>query len=115
MGRKRQYTMAFEGLFSNLQRRYRETDSSQQRERIEEYMSMRPCPVCHGARLKPEVLAVTVGERSIHAFSQLSVTAALRFVDGLELTRTEELIGRRILKEIRERLTFLDDVGTWAI
>ena len=111
MGRKRQYTMAFEGLVSNLQRRYRETDSSQQRERIEEYMSMRPCPVCHGARLKPEVLAVTVGGRSIHAFSQLSVTAALRFVDGLELTPTEELIGRRILKEIRERLTFLDDVG----
>ena len=78
MGRKRQYTMAFEGLVTNLQRRYRETDSSQQRERIEEYMSMRPCPVCHGARLKPEVLAVTVGDRSIHEFSQLSVTAALR-------------------------------------
>ena len=111
MGRKRQYTMAFEGLLANLQRRYRETDSSQQRERIEEYMSMRPCPVCHGARLKPEVLAVTVGEKSIHEFSQQSVTAALRFVDGLELTPTEELIGRRILKEIRERLTFLDDVG----
>src|SRR6186997_2575354 len=111
MGRKRQYTMAFEGLLTNLQRRYRETDSSQQRERIEEYMSMRPCPVCHGARLKPEVLAVTVGGRSIHEFAQLSVTAALRFVDELELTPTEELIGRRILKEIRERLTFLDDVG----
>ncbi len=111
MGRKRQYTMAFDGLVSNLQRRYRETDSSQQRERIEEYMSMRPCPVCSGARLKPEVLAVTVGDKSIHAFSQLSVTAALRFVDGLELTPTEGLIGRRILKEIRERLTFLDDVG----
>ena len=111
MGRKRQYTMAFEGLGTSLQRRYRETDSSQQRERIEEYMSMRPCPVCHGARLKPEVLAVTVGDRSIHEFSQLSVTAALGFVDGLELTPTEVLIGRRILKEIRERLTFLDDVG----
>jgi len=111
MGRKRQYTMAFEGLGTSLQRRYRETDSSQQRERIEEYMSMRPCPVCHGARLKPEVLAVTVGNRSIHEFSQLSVTAALRVVDGLELTPTEVLIGRRILKEIRERLTFLDDVG----
>ncbi len=86
MGRKRQYTMAFEGLLTSLQRRYRETDSSQQRERIEEYMSMRPCPVCHGARLKPEVLAVTVGGKSIHAFAQLSVTAALRFVDELELT-----------------------------
>ena len=83
MGRKRQYTMAFEGLVTNLQRRYRETDSGHQRERIEEYMSMRPCPVCHGARLKPEVLAVTVGEKSIHEFSRQSVTAALRFVDGL--------------------------------
>src|SRR6187431_2134875 len=111
MGRTRRYTMAFEGLVSSLQRRYRETDSSQQRERIEEYMSMRPCPVCHGARLKPEVLAVTVGGRSIHEFAQQSVTAALRFVDQLELTPTEVLIGRRILKEIRERLTFLDDVG----
>jgi excinuclease ABC subunit A len=111
MGRKRQYTMAFEGLVSNLQRRYKETDSSQQRERIEEYMSFRPCPTCHGARLKPEVLAVTVGERSIHNFTQLSVTGALRFLDELELTKTEELIGRRIVKEIRERLTFLDNVG----
>ncbi len=111
MGRKRQYTMAFEGLVTNLQRRYKETDSSQQRERIEEYMSFRPCPECGGARLKPEVLAVTVGEKSIHEFAQMSVTAALRFVDELELTKTEELIGRRILKEIRERLTFLDNVG----
>ena len=59
------------------QRRYRETDSSIQRERIEEYMSFRPCPVCKGARLKPEVLAVTVGERNIHQFTQLSVAAAL--------------------------------------
>ncbi|TML70500.1 MAG: excinuclease ABC subunit UvrA [Actinobacteria bacterium] len=111
MGRKRQYTMAFEGLVANLQRRYRETDSSQQRERIEEYMSFRPCPTCHGARLKPEVLAVTIGEKSIHEFTQLSVTAALRFIDELELTKTEELIGRRIVKEVRERLTFLDNVG----
>ncbi len=111
MGRKRQYTMAFEGLVTNLQRRYKDTDSSQQRERIEEYMSFRPCPQCGGARLKPEVLAVTVGEKSIHEFAQMSVTASLRFVDELELTRTEELIGRRILKEVRERLTFLDNVG----
>ncbi len=111
MGRKRQYTMAFEGLVTNLQRRYRETDSSSQRERIEEYMSMRPCPVCGGARLKPEVLAVTVGGSSIHGFAQLSVSAALRFLDDLDLTPTEELIGQRIVKEIRERLTFLDDVG----
>jgi excinuclease ABC subunit A len=111
MGRKRQYTMAFEGLVNNLQRRYRETDSPQQRDRIEEYMSFRPCPECGGARLKPEVLAVTVGDKSIHEFTKMSVTAALTFVDELQLTKTEELIGRRILKEIRERLTFLDNVG----
>ncbi|HET7571974.1 MAG TPA: excinuclease ABC subunit UvrA, partial [Gaiellaceae bacterium] len=111
MGRRRQYMLAFEGIVSSLERRYKETDSSQQRERIEEYMSFRPCPVCKGARLKPEVLAVTVGGRSIHEFTQLSVTAALRFLRSLELTPTEELIGHRIVKEIRERLTFLDDVG----
>jgi excinuclease ABC subunit A len=111
MGRKRQYAMAFEGLVRSLERRYRETDSSQQRERIEEYMSFRPCPQCDGARLKPEVLAVTVGGSSIHEFTRQSVTQALRFLDELELTRTEELIGRRIVKEIRERLTFLADVG----
>ena len=63
MGRKRQYMLAFDGIVASLQRRYKETDSSQQRERIEEYMSLRPCPVCKGARLKPEVLAVTVGGR----------------------------------------------------
>jgi excinuclease ABC subunit A len=111
MGRRRQYMLAFDGIVASLQRRYRETDSSQQRERIEEYMSFRPCPVCKGARLKPEVLAVTVGERSIHEFTRLSVTRALAFLDQLELTTTEELIGHRIVKEIRERLTFLDDVG----
>src|SRR6187401_1962484 len=111
MGRKRQYTMAFEGLLTNLQRRYRETDSSHARDRIEEYMSFRPCPECHGARLKPEVLAVTIGELSIHGFTQMSVARALRFVDELELTKTEELIGRRILKEVRERLMFLENVG----
>src|SRR5256712_1982047 len=74
-------------------------------------MSFRPCPVCKGARLKPEVLAVTVGGRNIHQFTRLSVTAALAFLDGLDLTPTEELIGARIVKEIRERLTFLENVG----
>ncbi len=111
MGRKRSYMLAFEGLVSNLQRRYRDTDSSSMRERIEEYMSFRPCPQCGGARLKPEVLAVTVGDRNIHEFTQMSVTRALAFLDQLELTETERLIGARIVKEIRERLTFLDNVG----
>jgi excinuclease ABC subunit A len=111
MGRRRSYTMAFEGVVTSLQRRYKETDSSQQRERIEEYMSFRPCPTCKGARLKPEVLAVTVGGLSIHGFTQMSVMRALAFLDELDLTPTEKLIGHRIIKEIRERLTFLDNVG----
>jgi excinuclease ABC subunit A len=111
MGRRRQYMLAFDGIIASLERRYRETDSSQARERIEEYMSLRPCPVCKGARLKPEVLAVTVAARSIHEFTEMSVARALAFLDELDLTETEELIGHRIIKEIRERLTFLDDVG----
>jgi excinuclease ABC subunit A len=111
MGRRRSYMLAFEGIVPSLERRYRETDSATQRERIEEYMSFRPCPVCKGARLKPEVLAVTVGERNIHEFTQMSVTRALQFLGELELTETEQLIGARIVKEIRERLTFLDNVG----
>ena len=111
MGRRRSYMLAFEGIVTSLQRRYRETDSAQQRERIEEYMSFRPCPACEGARLKPEVLAVTVGDKAINEFSSMSVTRALEFLEALELTETEQLIGHRIVKEIRERLTFLDNVG----
>src|SRR5918992_1028127 len=111
LGRRRSYTMAFEGIVASLQRRYRETDSSQQRERIEEYMSFRPCPTCKGARLKPEVLAVTIGGKNIHQFTQMSVCRAIEFLDELELSDTEKLIGERVIKEIRERLTFLDNVG----
>ncbi len=111
MGRRRSYMIDFEGIISSLERRYRETDSSTQRERIEEYMSFRPCPVCKGARLKPEVLAVIVGEKNIHEFTRFSITRALQFLDTLDLTETEALIGHRIVKEIRERLTFLNDVG----
>jgi excinuclease ABC subunit A len=111
MGRRRSYMTRFEGIVTNLERRYRETDSSQQRERIEEYMSFRPCPECKGARLKPEVLAVTVGDKAIHEFTRMSVTRSLEFLGKLELSETEQLIGERIIKEIRERLTFLDNVG----
>jgi excinuclease ABC subunit A len=111
MGRKRSYMLAFEGIVKSLERRYKETDSSQQRERIEEYMSFRACPSCNGARLKPEVLAVTVGERNINQFTQMSVARALEFLEALELTEVEQLIGARIIKEIRERLSFLDNVG----
>ena len=89
MGRTRGHELAsFKGIVANLERRYKETDSSSQRERIEEYMSLRPCPVCNGARLKPEVLAVTVGGRSIYEFTRMSVTRALGFLGELDLTET---------------------------
>src|SRR6188472_716459 len=96
MGRRRSYMLAFEGIVPSLERRYRETDSATQRERIEEYMSFRPCPTCKGARLKPEVLAVTVGDKNIHRFTQMSVQRAIEFLDGLTLSETEQLIGARI-------------------
>ncbi|MEP6642632.1 MAG: excinuclease ABC subunit UvrA, partial [Gaiellales bacterium] len=111
MNRKRSYMLAFEGIVPSLERRYRETDSAYQKERIEEYMALKPCPACHGDRLKETSLAVTVGGLNIAGVTRMSVMAAIEFVDGLELTDTERTIGARILKEIRERLTFLADVG----
>jgi excinuclease ABC subunit A len=111
MNRKRSYMLAFEGIVPSLERRYRETDSANQKERIEEYMALKPCPACHGDRLKETSLAVTVGGLNISGVTRMSVMAAIEFVDGLELTETERAIGARILKEIRERLTFLADVG----
>ena len=111
MNRKRSYMLAFEGIVPSLERRYRETDSAYQKERIEEYMALKPCPACHGDRLKETSLAVTVGGINIAGVTRMSVIAAIDYVDGLELTDTERAIGARILKEIRERLTFLADVG----
>ncbi len=111
MGRKRSYMLAFEGIVTSLERRYKETDSAYQKERIEEYMTLRPCPECGGARLKPTSLAVTVGETNIAEMTRLSVERAIDFVDGLQLSDTERAIGARILKEIRERLGFLENVG----
>jgi excinuclease ABC subunit A len=111
MGRKRSYMLAFEGILPSLDRRYRETDSEYQKERLEEYMSLKPCPLCHGARLKDTSLAVTVGDINIDSFARLSVAAAIAFVDALRLTPVESAIAARILKEIRERLSFLDNVG----
>jgi excinuclease ABC subunit A len=111
MGRKRSYMLAFEGIVPGLERRYQETDSTYQKERIEEYMTLKPCPQCHGARLKETSLAVTVNGRNISQFTELSVESAMAFVDNLELTDTERAIGARILKEIRERLSFLENVG----
>jgi len=101
----------FEGIVNNLQRRYKETQSTAMRAEIEQCMSEHPCPSCAGLRLKKEVLAVTVGGMNIAKFTDLSVTEALKFIDGLVLTEKESLIADRILKEIRERLGFLQSVG----
>ena len=110
-GRMRHYNSSFPGIIKHLERRFVETESEQVRQKIEEYMADRPCPECHGARLKPTSLAVTVGERNIHEFTLLSVRESLAFLDGLSLSDTERLIGSRVIKEIGERLRFLNDVG----
>ena len=101
----------FEGVLNNLQRRYNETTSDSAREELETYMSQVVCPTCHGDRLKPESLAVTVGGRNIMQLCRLTVDDLLEFLDSLTLSPREHMIGDRILKEIRERLGFLHSVG----
>ena len=110
-GRKRSYATRFEGIIPNLERRYKETDSEFSREKIEEYMSVRPCPACKGSRLRPESRAVLVGGIGIHEFVRLSVRGALTWLDEVSLTETERHIARLILREISERLHFLENVG----
>ena len=106
-----EYTTDFEGILNNLQRRYQETQSDWMKEELEAYMSQVPCPECAGRRLRPESLAVTVGGINIADFSEKSVEEALAFIEQLELTEREHWIADRILKEIRERLGFLQSVG----
>ena len=101
----------FEGICNNIERRYRDTQSESSRRELEETMSECPCPVCKGKRLKMESLAVTVGGSSIHDFTTLPVSEALRFMEGLTLTKTQTMIADQILKEIRSRLGFLRSVG----
>jgi excinuclease ABC subunit A len=110
-GRLRSYETRFEGIIPNLERRYKETDSEFSREKIEEYMSVRPCPACKGARLRPESRAVLIGGLGIHEFTRLSVRAAMAWLDEVQLTETERHIARLILREIEERLRFLENVG----
>jgi excinuclease ABC subunit A len=110
-GRKRSYKVRFEGIVNNLQRRYEETDSETNRERIEGYMAEQPCPQCEGARLRPESLAVKVGGISISDYSGLSAAAASKWIAELEMTETERAIARLIVREITERLSFLENVG----
>ncbi len=110
-GRRRNYSTAFEGIVRGLERRYRETDSDFVKQKIEEYMTLRPCPDCDGARLRPESRAVLVADTPIHEFSALSARAALRWVQELQLTDHDRRIAHLILREITERLSFLENVG----
>ena len=102
---------AFEGIVNNLSRRYKETQSDSMRRELEECMSYHPCPDCHGDRLSPVVLAVTVGGLNIMEFCKLSVSQELDFIDQLELTGSQQMIADQILREIRSRLNFLRSVG----
>ncbi len=110
-GRRRSYATRFEGIVPNLERRYRETDSDFSRERIEEYMTLRPCPECEGARLRPESRAVLVSGTPIHEFTALPARRALEWVRALDLDEHDRRIARLILREIEERLQFLENVG----
>jgi len=110
-GRTRSYHASFEGVLKNLARRYRETDSDYAREWISQYMALRPCAVCNGARLKPESLAVTVGGLNIYELCEMSIRDTLTFISDVTLSDREQMIAHRVLKEVRERLKFLVDVG----
>jgi len=110
-GRRRSYATRFEGIVKNLERRYRETDSEWTREKIEEFMSLRACPVCDGARLRAESRAVLVGGTRIEDFCALSARRALQWMERVELSETDRHVARLILREISERLQFLENVG----
>lgn len=107
----RKYNSTFEGVIPNLERRYRETPSNLIREKIEQYMVEQTCPTCKGARLREDVLSVTVGGQNISDVTQKSISDLVKYVNELKLTKKEEIIASEILKEIRARATFLIDVG----
>lgn len=110
-GRSKTYEVPFEGIIPHLDRRYRESRSEWAKSDLEDYMSTSPCPDCRGSRLKPEVLAVTVGGLNIDEVTRKSVADALDFFNNLQLTEREKMIARQILKEIKARLGFLVQVG----
>lgn len=105
------YMTDFEGIVNNLERRYKETTSDWSRREIEQYMTTCDCPDCKGARLKPASLAVTVGGKNIKEFTDMSIGDELEFIEELELSEKDKLIGKQIIKEIRSRLSFLCNVG----
>ncbi len=110
-GQERLFESTYEGLIPHLRRRHRESTSDWARQDVEQYMSSRRCDDCGGKRLRPEILGVTIGGRNIMELSGLSIGRARRFVDQLELTERETIIARQVVKEIRERLGFLVNVG----
>ncbi|MDD7795646.1 excinuclease ABC subunit UvrA [Clostridium sp. 'White wine YQ'] len=105
------YSHSFDGEINSLKRRYMETNSDLIKGEIEKYMSNNHCPKCKGARLKPEALAVTVGDKNINEFTKLSVKDELQYIDSIELSEKNKVISAQILKEIKNRLQFLKDVG----
>ncbi|MDR1017175.1 MAG: excinuclease ABC subunit UvrA [Lachnospiraceae bacterium] len=105
------YDVAFEGLIENVERRYRETSSDIMKAEYETFMRISPCPTCHGQRLKPEVLAVTVGGKNIAEVTEMPILKILKFFNNLKLSKQNMLISEEILKEIKARLQFLVDVG----
>ena len=105
------YSVAFEGLIKNVERRYRETGSQTMKAEYETFMNITPCSACKGQRLKPGALAVTVGDKNISEVTTLSIERLQKFLDELQLTETQQLIGNQILKEIKARISFLMDVG----
>ena len=110
-GRVRNYSTGFEGVIPFIHRKHDETDSDYSREKYQSYMRETPCPVCKGARLKPEVLAVTIGDKSIAQVCELSIDECASFLKQIKLNKRESQIAERVLKEVNERLTFLLDVG----
>src|SRR5256885_316148 len=110
-GRTRSYNTTYDGVITVVERRYKESDSDSQRERLEQYMREVPCRSCKGARLKPESLAVTLGGSNIWELTRRPIRDEIAFLDGMQLTEREHLIAERMLKEIRARLQFLVDAG----
>lgn len=105
------YDVAFEGIVKNVERRYRDTGSETMKQEYESFMRITPCPSCKGQRLKPEALAVTVGDKNIYEVTSMSISSLSEFLEGLQLSETQQLIGEQVLKEIRARVGFLVNVG----
>ena len=105
------YKGSFEGVVNNLKRRYLETSSDKMLEKIEEFMTDKPCPICHGRRLKEEVLSVKVNGLNIYEVTELSINNAIEFFENLKLSEKEMIIAEQVLKEIKNRLSFLKNVG----